>query len=120
MKLPFYNGIYKMLPAEVDSMRKRATPTLGEVMRHRSMVLILHCPACRSLQFAAADLSGTEDAPTTSPIHCGAGTCKKCGIWFRIIDGHAAVVPEPDRPKTPISETLAAAGVKPPPKLPER
>jgi len=117
-KFPFYDAPYKLLPKEIDSIRKRVTPYIGEVLRHRSGLLVLHCPACRSVNMAATDLSGTEAAPTTGLIHCGAGGCKKCGVWFRLIDGLAVLVPAPDPPKHPIPEELAEAGVKAAPELP--
>jgi hypothetical protein len=118
MELPFYNGPYIVLPREMDSIRK-VTPSLGEVMRQRSNVLVLRCPACRALQFTAASISGPDDSPTTSPIHCGAGTCKRCGIWFKLVDGRAALVPAPVDPTPPVPAKLAEAGVKKAPKLPE-
>lgn len=81
-------------------------------------VLILHCPACQSLQFAARTVSGHDAAPNVlQPVQCGAGFCRKCGVWFRILTGRPEIVPAPMSVAVPVSDALRASGVRPPPKL---
>ena len=72
------------------------------------------------MQFAASKLIGTPEMPTLeSVIHCGAGHCKKCGIWFTVQNGKTVVCEKPEVNKIPISDKLKAPGVKRPPKLPD-
>jgi uncharacterized protein YbaR (Trm112 family) len=59
----------------------------GDIVQ-RGPVAILRCPACAALQFTAQVATGYADAPNLlTPIHCGAGTCRRCGRWFIIHTG---------------------------------
>ena len=72
------------------------------------------------MQFAASKLIGTPEVPTLeSVIHCGAGHCKKCGIWFKVQNGKTVISEEPVIEKVPLSDKLREAGVKRAPKLPD-
>ena len=92
----------------------------GTIVRSGA-VLVLACPACAKMQFTAHAMTGPPDAPTVSePIHCGAGYCKRCGVWFRIDAGVPEVMgapPEPT-PERPIPQRLRDAGVAIPPRHP--
>lgn len=81
-------------------------------------VLILHCPACLSLQFAARTVSGHDAAPNIlQPVQCGAGFCRKCGVWFRLVTGRPEIVPAPTAASVAIPDALQAIGVQAAPKL---
>ena len=87
----------------------------GTIIRSGA-VLVLACPACGKLQFTPNQITGPDLAPTIAdPIHCGAGYCKRCGIWFRIVAGRPELLPAPPaKPPTPIPVALARAGVAAP------
>jgi uncharacterized protein YbaR (Trm112 family) len=90
----------------------------GEIIVHRTGNLLLTCPVCKRLQFAAVRLTGSDIAPDTDPIQCGSGGCKRCAQWFRIVTGEAVLLDGPPERKQPeIPERLQKAGVTPPPKL---
>lgn len=91
----------------------------GAIIVTRGGVSILGCPACGKMQFAAAVPSGPAAAPhITRPIQCGSGFCKRCGEWFRIINGVPERVPPAERPVPAIPPALAAAGVRRAPRDP--
>lgn len=67
----------------------------GDIVQ-RGQVAILRCPACAALQFTAQVATGHADAPNLlTPIHCGAGTCRRCGKWFVIHTGVPRFVEAP-------------------------
>jgi len=88
----------------------------GDIIDTGRGVLLLACPACAKIQFAAGEVTGLQTHPTVSrPIHCGNGYCQKCGVWFRVMSGKPEIIEEPKREPTTISDMLKRAGVKPPP-----
>jgi hypothetical protein len=115
----WYDGQYSVIDA--TALEGGQAVKRGEIMKHRSGAVIIRCPRCNALQFTAADVQGPPDAPTLSkPIQCGAGTCKRCGVWFRIAAGKAIPAdPATAQPSKPIPEKLARAGVKAPPMIKE-
>jgi hypothetical protein len=67
----------------------------GDIVQ-RGPVAILRCPACAAMQFTAQVATGNPDAPNLlTPIHCGAGTCRRCGRWFIIHTGQPRFVEAP-------------------------
>jgi uncharacterized protein YbaR (Trm112 family) len=59
-------------------------------------VAILRCPACAAIQFTPQAVTGLPEAPNLlKPIHCGAGTCRRCGKWFVIHTGAPRLVDAP-------------------------
>lgn len=59
-------------------------------------VAILRCPACAAIQFTPQPVTGLPEAPNLLvPIHCGAGTCRRCGKWFIIHTGVPRLVDAP-------------------------
>ncbi len=94
-------------------------PVRGEIVRHRSGAVVLRCPACNSIQFAHSPITGPDDAPTLlKPIQCGAGNCKRCGVWFSVDAGKTVITEAPETPVRPIPAKLRRGGVKEAPKLP--
>ncbi len=90
----------------------------GDIIDTGRGVLLLACPACAKIQFAAGEVTGLPTHPTISrPIHCGNGYCQRCGIWFRVMSGKPEVIDEPQREKPTIKDMLKKAGVKSPPVL---
>ncbi len=93
-------------------------PTKGEIIKHSSGAIVLRCPVCNAMQFAHSPVSGPDDAPTLSKaIQCGAGTCKRCGVWFAVDAGKTIIKDNPKVEPTPLPTKLRKAGVKPPPKI---
>lgn len=91
----------------------------GDIIDTGRGVVLLACPACAKIQFAAGQVTGPPTAPhVATPIHCGNGYCRRCGIWFRIMNGRPQKVApvEPERVK--ISDMLKQGGVKPAPTSP--
>lgn len=75
-------------------------------------VLVLHCPACGALQFTPREVTGHDEAPNVlEPIQCGAGFCRRCGVWFRIVTGEAQLVAPEGGAAVAIPDKLARAGV---------
>ena len=113
----WYTGPYSILK-DVTSLQQRRAPGRGDIIAHASGAVILRCPKCAAVQFTRADILNSPDAPTLDrPVQCGAGHCKKCGVWFSINKGRA-IPSEPVAKKPPrLPETLVRAGVRPPPKL---
>lgn len=71
------------------------------------------------MQFACSKLIGTPEMPTLeNAIHCGAGHCKRCGIWFTIQNGKTVITEQPVKGQIPLTDKLKEAGVKRAPKLP--
>ncbi len=92
----------------------------GDIIVHRSGNLLLNCPACGKVQFTAARLEGSDEAPDImQPIQCGAGYCHRCGVWFRIVTGKPEIVEAPPRKRAAIPEALRRAGVTEPPEQPK-
>jgi hypothetical protein len=114
-----FNGPWHVIDKKTLEQRPRPAP--GEIIKHRSGAVVLCCPVCNAMQFAHAPITGTDDAPTIAkPIQCGAGNCKRCGIWFSIDAGKTVVVAGPtDKLPREMPTKLVDAGVKPPPKLPD-
>lgn len=104
-----------------DSLEKGVATKPGEILMHKSGAVVLNCPECRAMQFTHAKNVGTPEIPTLSkPILCGAGHCRRCGIWFSVINGETVVHdgdPRGEKPKMMLSIKLKKAGVKSPPKL---
>jgi len=91
----------------------------GKILVHSSGNFILRCPACGAMQFTTGKLSGTPDHPTIDrAVHCGAGICKRCGVWFRVQGGVAVPDSEPSSSQAKdIPDALRRAGVRPATKL---
>ena len=114
----WYQGPWKVI-AET-SMAEKARLLPGEIMKHGSGTILLNCPACNSVQFAKATVIGSDILPSLDKaIQCGSGFCRRCGVWFRIIDGKTVEQDAPVRVDTVIPEKLAAAGVTKAPSLAE-
>jgi len=98
----------------------RPRPRVGEIVRHpNGLVLLIVCPACRALQFVRAGVAGPADAPTVDrPVQCGAGVCRACGVWFGVASGVTVQAQPPAAATVRVSDSLARAGVHPPPALP--
>ena len=113
-----YEGPWKVQDQTDAPLHQKLLP--GVIVKHRSGALLLNCPACNSMQFTCDQLKGTDDKPTLDgPIHCGAGFCKRCGVWFAIKNGKSFVAKAPVRDNVLIPDKLKNAGVKRPPKLPD-
>jgi len=113
----WYNGPYKVVDG-IDTLGRRPSPGLGDIIAHRSGALVLRCPKCHAMQFTRAVVYNSKENPTLDrPIHCGSGHCKKCGIWFSITGGTSEQVDEPVKATRPIPRKLAKAGVHPSPKI---
>jgi uncharacterized protein YbaR (Trm112 family) len=86
------------LRADVTSLSEAygtGAMAVGDIVQ-RGAVAILRCPACAALQFTAQTATGHLDAPNLlKPIHCGAGTCRRCGRWFIIHTGLPRFVESP-------------------------
>ena len=114
----WYGGGWQILPG-VESLESHPHLRPGEIVRHRTGAIILTCPACHAMQFALAKVSGTDERPTLDrPVHCGAGHCRRCGIWFTITDGVAALAAPPTQATTEVPARLARAGVHRAPRQP--
>lgn len=91
----------------------------GLILERQPGLYILACPACAAMQITANLLSGPDDAPSfTSPVTCGAGRCKQCGVTFRIVGGRCQPCEKIAASDRPLPEALRAAGVRPPPARP--
>jgi len=104
----------------VDQASLAHSPRVGQVARRDTGVVVLRCPECRALQFAYSPISGPDDKPTLAkPIQCGAGHCKRCGIWFSIVAGKTIVHDDDPRekPVRSLPKKLTKAGVHWPPKV---
>lgn len=105
---------------ERSSLEKGVTTKPGEILLHKSKMVILNCPECNAMQFTAAKNIGTVERPTLSkPIQCGAGHCRRCGIWFSVVNGETVIHDDDprDKPASFLPRKLRKAGVRPPPKL---
>ena len=92
----------------------------GDIIDTGRGVVLLACPACAKIQFAAGAVTGPPDFPhVATPIHCGNGYCKRCGIWFRVMNGRPQAIPPAPPKKVTISDMLTRGGVKAPPSPPE-
>lgn len=94
-----FDGPWHVIAA--DSLITRLAP--GEIMRHKSGVLVLPCPACGVLQFAAHTVEG--DPPSISgAVRCAAAKCpaRRCACRWTIIAGQTVSVSE-DAPGIPRS-----------------
>lgn len=100
---------YHVVPDETLARQLKA----GEILRHRSGVLLLKCPACNALQFVVAKVEGPDQAPTVDkPVTCGNGVCLKCAVTFRIRSGHVVEAPAPETKQATIPDHLRRAGVR--------
>jgi len=91
----------------------------GKILAHHSGNFILNCPACGAMQFTTGKLSGAPSHPTIDRVvHCGAGICKRCGVYFRIEGGAAKpdTAPQEAAPRD-IPDKLKKAGVHKSPSL---
>jgi len=85
----------------------------------RGAVILLGCPCCTALQFAARAVTGFDEAPNVlEPVQCGAGACRRCGVWFRIVTGRPELVERPPGRALAIPAALRVAGVREPPEQP--
>lgn len=117
MSLPgWYPGPWHV--CNENSLENRPRLTKGEILVHKNGSVLLNCPACNALQFARLDVIGDDEKPTIrGAVHCGAGYCKKCGVWFTVSGGQTREATEPVSKTVPISVKLVKAGVKPPPMI---
>jgi uncharacterized protein YbaR (Trm112 family) len=91
----------------------------GEIIDTGRGVVLLACPACTKIQFAAGTVMGPPDNPhLATAVHCGNGYCKRCGIWFRIMNGRPQALEPQERKRPRIPELLKRNGVTPPPPFP--
>jgi len=73
--------------AEADSVAAAGLLSSGEIIKHRGGALVLRCPSCNSMQFAVAEIDGSDETPTIkTPISCA---CTRCSVEFRIRHGKA-------------------------------
>ena len=101
-----------------DTLEQKPRIRKGEILRHKNGSVILNCPACGATQFARVGVSGADDNPTLDgPVHCGAGHCKRCGVWFTVVGGRTKETEPRPHKRLDIPEPLKRAGVKPPPKI---
>lgn len=106
---------YHVVPDETLARQLRA----GEILRHRSGVLLLKCPACNALQFVVAKVEGPDQAPTVDkPVTCGNGVCLKCAVTYRIRSGKVVEAQAPEPKQATIPDHLRRAGVRSPPLVP--
>ncbi len=111
-------GPYRAIAA--TRMRERLRLAPGDVMRHEHGLILTTCPVCDSTVMGLGRLLEGGDAPTVDrPLHCGA-TCRRCDTWFQIAHGRAIPAAPPPPAPNRITEKLAAAGVRPPPRLAPR
>lgn len=109
----WYEGPFKVIP-NVDSLGKRPRPGRGDIIAHASGAVVLRCPKCGAMQFTRANILNSPETPTLDrPVQCGSGHCKKCGIWFTIRNGSAALSEEPPKTKRGLPDNLSRAGVAP-------
>ena len=100
---------------EEDSLEKRPRLSQGEMLIHKNGSILLNCPACNALQFARVEVIGDKKKPTIrGVVHCGAGHCKRCGVWFSVSGGRTTQETEPVKKSVVISTKLKVAGVKRP------
>lgn len=121
-KTAWYDGPYSVVEG-VDSLGMMPHIRRGQIIAHQSGAVILRCPACNAMQFGAAKVLNSPEKPTLDrPLQCGSGHCKKCGVWFQIVNGKAVPAESPNKEKGEIPRKLFRAGVRPPPglKLEER
>jgi uncharacterized protein YbaR (Trm112 family) len=91
----------------------------GGIIVARNSVSILGCPACGKMQFVAGVPTGPAEAPHLQrPVQCGSGYCKRCGVWFRILNGAPEILPNQVRAAAVVPARLAQAGVRRPPQDP--
>lgn len=108
----WYNGQYRVVQG-IDELG-RTQLGRGDIIVHKSGMLILRCPACNAMQFGQASVLNSPDAPTLSkPLQCGSGHCKRCGVWFSIRNGKASEAESPVNAQTEIPDRLKKAGVGP-------
>lgn len=92
----------------------------GDIIDTGRGVVLLACPACAKIQFAAGQVTGPAAFPhVATPIHCGNGYCRRCGIWFRVMNGRPQLVDPVERARPKISDMLQQGWVKPPPPPPD-
>ena len=97
----------------VDRDMTQGMPDKNQIVRHKSGAIILRCPKCNAVQFTCSEITGPDDAPTLKKmIQCGAGMCKKCGVWFGITAGKTIYPDTIKTQLTPIPEKLSNAGIK--------
>lgn len=115
----WFAGPYRVLPG-IRRLAERPSPRPGEIIRHNNGgVAILRCPACLSIQFFVIALSGPDEAPTFArQVRCSAGTCRNCGVWFRVVDGTAVAAAPLERGAPKIPAELEDR-VRPAPRVPE-
>jgi hypothetical protein len=115
----YFEGPWRILKR--NSLEQGVTTKPGEILLHRSKAIILNCPVCNAMQFTAAKNIGSREKPTLSkPVHCGAGHCRRCGVWFSVTNGKTVLHEEGDPREAPamlLSTKLRRAGVVKPPEL---
>jgi hypothetical protein len=87
-----FGGPWRVIDA--NSLMRRLSP--GEIMQHKSGVLVLSCPACGVLQFAACTVEG--DPPSISgTVRCAAAQCpgRRCACRWTIIAGRTVAEDAP-------------------------
>ena len=112
----WHAGPYRVIAAKTMAERVRLAP--GEIMQHHSGLTFTTCPACGSTVMGLVAVVPPLDAPSLAkPLRCHA-PCRRCDTWFQIVNGQARPAEPPPAPAPRIGPALAAAGVKPAPKLP--
>lgn len=82
----WFGGPYEVVHG-VDGLAAKTRLQRGELLRHRAGCVVLRCPQCNALGFAAGEIQGPRDAPTVDRlIHCG---CESCDAKYRIRSGKA-------------------------------
>jgi len=119
MAKPFdqwFQGPWRVVDRDVLSTRPKLRP--GEIIAHRSGAIVLNCPACNAMQFAHSPLEGDRNSPTLGkPVHCGAGKCKACAVWFGVRSGTTFEAAKPNAAVAAIPDELKKAGVHESPSL---
>lgn len=76
--------------AKADRISASSPIQEGEILKHRSGMIIVRCPICRTMSLGATRLKGTGDAPTLAdPIRCG---CAACRALFTVEAGQLKVL----------------------------
>ena len=110
----WYDGPFRVVPG-VEELGRMPHIGQGDILKHKSGAVVLRCPACNAMQFARAKVMNSDETPTLDqPIQCGAGHCKKCGVWFTVKNGRAQKAEKPKPKKTELPDKLKKAGVGPP------
>jgi hypothetical protein len=83
-----YPGPWRIIVS--TSLAEQHRLAAGDLMRHKSGVVMLRCPLCNVQQFAVVSLNGDATSPSlTGDVKCTAGSCKvrRCACVWTVING---------------------------------